>query len=104
MAQQNTNFPVSNTPFTEVLDSDGKTLDGKLTKEARTLLRTLWLAGPGAPVQSGWPNNTTTSAKGPLADYAGGTTPANMAAQIALLTEVVGTLINALGAYGILKP
>lgn len=102
MAQQ-TNFPVSNTPFVDATLDDGTKIDGRLTKEARTLLRTIWLSGPGAPQQTGWANSTTTSNQGPLADYAGGTTPANMAAQIALLTQVVGTLINALEARGILQ-
>lgn len=95
MSQQ-TNFPISNSAFV-----DKET--GFLTKEGRTLLRALWVAGPGAPVQTGWGGSTTTSSQGPLANYTGGTTPANMAAQIALLTDVVGTLINALIARGTLS-
>lgn len=93
MAQ--TNFPVSNTPFTDE--------NGRLTKEARTLLLALWKSSAGAPIQSGWPANTTTINQGPLADYSGSVVAANMAAQITLLTQVVGTLINALADYGILE-
>ena len=100
---QQTNFPVSNTPFVDLQDSDGNDLQGRLTKEARTLLRTIWLASAGAPQQTGWGASTTGVQKGPLTPYTGGTTPANMAAQIALLTDLVGTLVNALEGYGILK-
>lgn len=95
MAQQQTNFPVAGTAFVNS--------DGTLTKQGSTLLRTLWLAGAGAPQQTGWGNSTTTSNKGPLANYTGGTSTTNLAAQVALLTDVVGTLINALRAYGILQ-
>ena len=94
MAQQ-TNFPVAGTAFVNA--------DGTLTKQGSTLLRSLWLAGAGAPQQTGWAKNTTSIAQGPLANYTGGTSTANLAAQVALLTEIVGTLINALAAYGILK-
>lgn len=94
MAQQ-TNFPVSNFPFTDE--------NGRLSKQARTLLRTMWLASAGAPIQSGWANNTTTLNQGPLANYSGSVAPAALAAQVAILTQMVGTLINALGAYGILE-
>lgn len=93
MAQQ-TNFPVSNFPFTED--------NGKLSKEARTLLRTIWLASAGAPNQPGWTASTTTVNQGPLANYSGSAVPADLAAQVAVLTQVVGTLINALASYGIL--
>ena len=94
MAQQ-TNFPVAGTAFVNA--------DGTLTKQGSTLLRSLWLAGAGASQQTGWAKNTTSTSQGPLANYTGGTSTANLAAQVALLTEVVGTLINALAAYGILK-
>jgi len=94
MAQQ-TNFPVANFKWADE--------NGQLTKEARTLLRTIWLASAGAPNQTGWANSTTTVNKGPLGNYSGSTTPAVMAAQISLLTQVLGTLINALGSYGILN-
>lgn len=93
MAQ--TNFPVANFKWSDE--------NGQLTKEARTLLRALWTASAGAPMQMGWGTSTTTVTKGPLANYSGSTTPAVMAAQISLLTEVLGTLINALGSYGILN-
>lgn len=91
---QQTNFPVSNFPFTDA--------DGRLSKEGRTLLRTLWLAGAGAPQQTGWTPGTTTVDKGPLANYSGSAVPADLAAQVTLLTKVLGTLINALADYGIL--
>lgn len=91
---QQTNFPVSNFPFTDA--------DGRLSKEGRTLLRTLWLASAGAPQQTGWTPGTTTENKGPLADYGGSVVPADLAAQVEVLTEVLGTLINALASYGIL--
>ena len=92
---QNTNFPVSNTPFTDE--------NGRLVKEARTLLRSMWQHSAGAPNQLGWVPSATTVEQGPLAPYTGGTTPANMAAQITLLTNLVGTLVNALENYGILE-
>lgn len=91
---QQTNFPVSNFPFTDA--------DGRLSKEGRTLLRTLWLAGAGAPQQTGWTPGTTTVDKGPLVNYSGSAVPADLAAQVTLLTKVLGTLINALADYGIL--
>lgn len=93
---QQTNFPISNSAFV-----DQQT--GFLTKEGRTLLRALWVAGPGAPVQKGWGGGTASASQGPLSNYTGGTTPTNMAAQIVLLTDVVGTLINALIAKGTLS-
>jgi hypothetical protein len=92
---QNTNFPVSNTPFTDE--------NGRLTKEARTLLRTLWLAGPGAPRQTGWPAATTSVNKGPVVPYSGSAVPADLATQVTFLTNLVGTLVNALASYGILE-
>lgn len=92
---QSTNFPISGTPlFNE---------DGTLTKQGSTLLRALWLASAGAPQQTGWALSTTAVQQGPLAPYTGGTTPANMAAQLVLLTDLVGTLVNALESYGVLK-
>ena len=94
MAQQ-TNFPVAGTAFVNP--------DGTLTKQGSTLLRSIWLASAGAPQQTGWGANTASPSQGPLANYTGGTSTANLAAQVVLLTQVVGTLINALEAYGILK-
>ena len=94
MAQQ-TNFPVAGTAFVNP--------DGTLTKQGSTLLRTLWLTGPGAAQQTGWAPGTATASKGPLGNYTGGTNTTNLAAQVVLLTDVVSTLINALAAYGILK-
>lgn len=94
MAQQ-TNFPIAGSSFVNP--------DGTLTKQGSTLLRTIWLASAGAPQQKGWAKATTTVNQGPLANYTGGTSTANLAAQVALLTELVGTLINALAAYGILQ-
>lgn len=91
---QQTNFPVSNFPFVDA--------EGRLSKEGRTLLRTLWLASAGAPQQTGWTPGTTTVNQGPLADYGGSAVPADLAVQVVVLTEVLGTLINALASYGIL--
>ena len=94
MAQQ-TNFPIAGALFVNA--------DGTLTKQGSTFLRTLWLASAGAPQQTGWAKSTTSVAQGPLANYSGSAVPADLATQVALLTQVVGTLINALTAYGILK-
>ena len=92
---QQTNFPVAGTAFVNP--------DGTLTKQGSTLLRTIWLAGAGAPQQTGWAPNTAGVSKGPLGNYTGGTSTTALASQVALLTEVVSTLINALAAYGILQ-
>lgn len=94
MAQQ-TNFPISNFQFTDS--------NGQLTKEARTLLRTIWLAGAGAPKQMGWQAVTTASQKGPIGPYSGSAVPADLAAQVTFLTNLVGTLVGALESYGILE-
>ncbi len=93
MAQ--TNFPISNTPFTDGND--------RLTKEARTLLLALWRSGPGAPMQAGWAPATTAVQQGPVVPYSGSVAPADLAAQVTFLTNLVGTLLNALVDYGILE-
>lgn len=92
---QQTNFPIAGAIFVNP--------DGTLTKQGSTFLRTLWLASAGAPQQTGWAPATTTENQGPLANYGGSVVPADLAAQMVLLTEIVGTLINALAAYGILQ-
>jgi hypothetical protein len=94
MSQQ-TNFPIAGATFVNP--------DGTLTKQGSTLLRSLWLASAGAPQQTGWAKSTATENQGPLANYTGGTNTTDLAAQVALLTEVVGALINALASYGILQ-
>lgn len=86
-ARNNLNLGPTDDPTFDHLTVSDVTISGKIVVSAQ---------------QAGWTNSTTTPNQGPLADYTGGTTPANLDSQVQLVTKVLGTLINSLRSFGTL--